>query len=193
MHDVKNQLLIALGSLELATEQAPAPLREELLVARAALERATALLRGEEEPRHLVELGQLLAESQPLFERLGAGIELQLELPSQPVEVYASARRLQGALLDLALNAAQAMPEGGELLVRLAQVDHQAILEVRDSGEGISERAIAEPGYTSKANGNGLGLSNVRATVEAYGGTLELIRRERGTSALIYLPLGGSH
>ena len=192
MHDVKNHLLVVRGSLELALEQAPDALLGELLLALSSLRQAIALLQSKEgEARAPLDLGELLRTSAPLLQRLGRALQLRLELPASPVVIHGDGARLQRALLDLGLNAAQAMPAGGELLLRLELEDHSALIEVRDRGEGIGERALRERGYSSKADGSGLGLLNVAATVAEHGGRLELVRQQDGTAARLYLPLAG--
>jgi len=84
---------------------------------------------------------------------------------------------LWAALWNLALNAIEAMSEGGTLLVQLTATDDEAVLVVSDNGPGMSEEVQArafEPYMTTKATGSGVGLATVKRAVLAMGGTISL-------------------
>jgi len=143
-----------------------------------------------------VDLGAL-AESTLAFVRdklARRGIETAIDLGHCP-SVPGEPERLQQVLLNLLLNAADAMPDGGMLTVSLAPEDQRLVLRIGDTGSGIPADAIGrifEPFYTTKAagEGNGLGLSVAHGIVTEHGGELDVERSDAsGTTFRIRLPL----
>ena len=98
-------------------------------------------------------------------------------------------------LLNLFLNAVQAMPDGGMLVVRGRMDGPELVLEVADTGCGIAPERLADifsPYFTTKASGTGLGLSIVHKIVEAHDGTIEVASTPgSGTTFLMRFPFGG--
>ncbi len=117
-------------------------------------------------------------------------IETELEPPS--LEIAVDPDRFAQILLNLYLNALQAMEEGGKLTVRVFQQAGQVIFQVSDTGAGISAEHlphIFDPYFTTKPRGVGLGLANVHKLVEAHGGNIEVQSSPaHGTDFIIYLP-----
>lgn len=113
------------------------------------------------------------------------------EIPEMPLD----ADRLTQALLNVVINATEALREGGTLSVssRLDGAGTSVIVEVDDDGVGLDDRAagrVFDPFVTTKPGGVGLGLVNARAAVEAHGGTIALVSRiPAGTRATISLPV----
>lgn len=97
-----------------------------------------------------------------------------------------------GALLNLVINAQQAMPDGGELVVRTQSLGDDVRLELIDTGLGIDAATIPkifDAFYSTKSGGSGLGLPTARKIVEAQGGRIEVeSERGRGTKFTIHLP-----
>jgi signal transduction histidine kinase len=128
-------------------------------------------------------------------EKLGRrGIEVTRELAPVP-SLQGDPERLQQLLLNLFLNAADAMPQGGKLRVSLDAADGRARIRVADSGSGIRPEDIErifDPFFTTKpaGEGNGLGLMVCKGIVTDHGGTLE-VASESGAGAefCISLPL----
>jgi two-component system sensor histidine kinase PilS (NtrC family) len=130
-----------------------------------------------------------------------AGIRIQKHFQDS-VTLRADAQQIKQVFWNLLINAAQAMPEGGDLTVeirrRLPILDHpdqppQCEITVSDTGTGIAESEIGkifDPFFTTKENGTGLGLSIVHRIVENYGGKV-WVRSQvgRGTTFTIYLPI----
>ena len=117
--------------------------------------------------------------------------DLQADLP----QVSGDAPQLEQAFLNLILNAAEAMPEGGTLTVKTcAQPDGQVLIVFKDTGSGMSkeqrERAFKNILATTKAKGTGLGLAIVGRIIETHRGRIEIASRlGRGTSMQITLPV----
>ncbi|HQY08431.1 MAG TPA: ATP-binding protein, partial [Burkholderiaceae bacterium] len=92
-------------------------------------------------------------------------------------QVSINRQELQQVLINLLVNAAQAMPTGGRLLLRSRDVGEQeVVIEVADSGPGLDaaqREHLFEPFFTTKREGNGLGLWISRSLLERYGGELE--------------------
>jgi signal transduction histidine kinase len=104
------------------------------------------------------------------------GVRVGLEAPPE-VRVRGDAQRLQQVIMNVVLNAIQAMPQGGRLDVRLDAADGKAHLVFEDSGPGLSRTArerIFEPFFTTKEKGSGLGLTVARRIVEQHGGRIAL-------------------
>ncbi len=161
---------------------------EELLNAFLDFSRSHAL---QLEPRDVnKQLRDLLDFYRP--QAKAAGIEL--------IEYYANnlpAVRLDGksfrrAVLNLLLNAQQAMPEGGQLVVRTRTSGNEVAVDLIDTGCGMNEQSAAkvfDAFYSTKPGGSGLGMSIVRKIVEAHGGRI-LLQSEpnRGTQFTLLFP-----
>ncbi|MFZ0136816.1 MAG: ATP-binding protein [Candidatus Sulfotelmatobacter sp.] len=116
--------------------------------------------------------------------------DLQLDPHLEPIS--ADAELLHRAISNLVLNAMDAMPEGGTLTLRTRNDGNQAVIEVADTGAGLTPEEcerIFTPYYTSKEHGTGLGLAIVQSVVSDHGGRI-LVRSlpGRGTTFVISLP-----
>lgn len=120
------------------------------------------------------------------------GVRLQMSLEASADEVMMSQVRIKGALLNLLLNALEAMPSGGELVVRSSSAAGVFRLTVSDTGPGVSageRNSIFRPFATTKEGGTGLGLPLARRAIEEHGGSLSLEDSESGAQFAITLPL----
>ena len=216
-HDFNNLLMAVLGSLEsLRTHVAAGDGRAQRLLDNAlqGAQRGAALTqrllafgrRQTLEPR-IVDVPALVrAMSDLLRSSLGAKVQIETRFPIAIAPAHVDANQLELALLNLAVNARDAMPEGGCLTIaaREAQVGpgdrlglavgYYVVLGITDDGEGMDEATLAqatEPFFTTKevGRGTGLGLSMVYGLAAQSGGQLILSSRKgRGTTAELWLP-----
>jgi PAS domain S-box-containing protein len=215
-HDFNNLLMAVLGSLELLRKRLPddpglLPLLDNAILGakRGATltQRMLAFARRQQlDPRPL-DLAKLVHGMTALLESsLGADAEIQIEIPPSLSRVAADENQLELALLNLCVNARDAMKQGGRIVIsvheELVGAGHASglpaggyvCLSVTDTGEGMDARTLArasEPFFTTKGvgKGTGLGLSMVHGMAEQIGGRLVLKSRlGEGTTAQIWFP-----
>jgi two-component system, NtrC family, nitrogen regulation sensor histidine kinase NtrY len=121
-----------------------------------------------------------------------AEIACKLELDERLGTIAADSDLLHRALSNLVLNAMDAMPSGGTLTVRTRRADGKVMLEVADTGSGLTPEEcerIFTPYYTSKQHGTGLGLAIVQSVVSDHGGRISVLSEPgSGTTFVIELP-----
>jgi signal transduction histidine kinase len=119
-------------------------------------------------------------------------VEVRLSLDQQAAYARLDQSSLRGALINLMLNAIEAMKDGGTLSISIAHTGEALLLEIADTGHGISEdevKKIFEPFYTTKEQGLGLGMPYAKKIIEQHGGTISLNSRPgEGTTISIALP-----
>jgi len=119
------------------------------------------------------------------------GINLSLEGPS--TQVHGDPRRLKEALLNIASNALEATPVGGTVKLRIRANANSALLDVADTGRGISPEhleRLGTSGFTTRPNGTGLGVVLAQGVITQHGGSLAYVSSPgKGTTATISLPL----
>ena len=126
-----------------------------------------------------------LPDNVKVFTKLGNGLS----------QIVADADQLRQVFINLISNAAQAMPEGGELLIRTTQSDDFVKVEFKDTGTGISPEnleKILQPMFSTKIKGVGLGLTISKRIIESHHGKIEVNSQVgQGTTFIITLPIGG--
>jgi hypothetical protein len=143
----------------------------------------------------VLDLNQTIEAIKSILERLvGDEVELSVSLDQQLPLVFADASQFEQVLLNLAANARDAMPHGGEFAITTRAQQERATIVVGDSGEGMTRETIDrvfEPFFTTKddGRGTGLGLSIVHSIVEQSGGTIQVDSElGRGTTFTLSLP-----
>jgi PAS domain S-box-containing protein len=218
-HDFNNQLTGILGSatlLETLVGESAAA-RGHLEVIESSAHRSAELVsqllafaRAGKQRSDAVDCNRLVDEVEQLLRRsLDKRIDIRVRKPATQVTTFGDATLLQNALLNLALNARDAMPSGGELTLSLVPVavddasrdglpgdlpnGRYASLVVADTGSGIDAGTlphIFEPFFTTKETGNGMGLAAVYGTMRSHGGAARVESRPgHGTRFELLLPL----
>jgi DNA-binding response OmpR family regulator len=213
-HDFNNLLTVIAGETELLSERLePAdPLRRDVAAIAGATERAAALTRQLLafsrrqllKPR-VLDLNELVASVDAMLRRvIGEDVELVTRRSGAAVPVEADPSQLEQVVLNLAVNARDAMPDGGRLTIEVSQVElppghglgpgSYALLKVSDTGTGMDAETLErvfEPFFTTKPEGagTGLGLSTVYGIVTQSGGDVRVASTPgAGTTFEVYLP-----
>lgn len=122
-------------------------------------------------------------------------INFYLEFEEDNKTLLADPELLKGALLNLLVNAMQAMPEGGDLTIAVNTKKEAVYIEIKDTGIGIDKENIEKiftPFFTTKKEGHGFGLAEVHKVMQAHGGTIDVISQKGlGTTFTLMLPLKG--
>jgi signal transduction histidine kinase len=208
-HDFNNLLTVILGNLEIAGKRVKHDERamRALQVALGAVERGSHLIqqllafarRQPLQPRP-VAINALIRKTMPLIRQaVGSSVEQEYHLEATPDWSLVDPAQLESALLNLAINARDAMPIGGRLIVGTRIVEpslHHAEIEisVTDTGTGMSPEVLDkafQPFFTTKeiGKGTGLGLSQVYGFMQQSGGTVRIESKlGAGTKVMLCLP-----
>jgi PAS domain S-box-containing protein len=214
-HDFNNLLMAVMGNLDLLRKRVPDDPRLHRLIEGALqgaergaslTQRLLAFARQQDLTAVPVDLRVLIQGMSDLLERsLGPRVRLRLDLPQGLPPARVDANQLELAVLNLAINARDAMPDGGAIDIKLAEYQAGGDLALRagrylklsviDTGTGmppeILKRAV-EPFFSSKplGKGTGLGLSMVHGLTVQLGGALQLTSMVgQGTTATLVLPV----
>jgi PAS domain S-box-containing protein len=215
-HDFNNLLMVVLGSLDVLGRRLPLNERDRRLLDNAQqaaqrgaqlTQRMLAFARKQELEQKPVDLPELVRAMSGLLGRtLGPQINIETRFPLSLPRVLADPNQMDSALLNLAVNARDAMPNGGNLIISAQErvisapegplaKGHYVRLAVQDDGEGMDLATLAraaDPFFTTKGvgKGTGLGLSMVQGIAEQSGGQLILTSQPgKGTTAEIWLPV----
>lgn len=218
-HDFNNVLQVALGYSEILLDDAEVPQRcridlekinESARLGADLVQRLLTFSRKTEINLQPLDLNSRITDLQKMLERtLPKMVDIQLVLDAKLAKINADKTQIDQVLMNLAVNARDAMPEGGKLLFETANVSidkeyarthleahpgPHVLLMVTDNGSGMDKETlehIFEPFYTTKSvgQGTGLGLAMVHGIVKNHGGTVRCYSEpEEGTTFKIYLP-----
>ena len=221
-HDFNNLLSVVLNAATALEAELPAQsdLREDVGDIRQAVERGAALTRqllafGRKEVHapSQVDLHEVVRNVERLLARaLGGGARLEVRRSDEAAAALADPHQLEQVLVNLVINARDAMPHGGTVTVTTGTTEltaveaetlgiapgHYASLEVRDTGVGMDEGTMLrafEPFFTTKGphEGSGLGLATVYGIARQSGGAVRLASEQgAGTRVTVLLPSGGA-
>lgn len=213
-HEIKNPLSTVQLNLQLLGEDIHAdwPGANRVISRLKTVQRETARLRDilDDFLRYAgkLELDLKPVELQPLIEDLADFFQPQADLarvrirvrplanPALGVVVRADERLIKQTVLNLMLNALQAMPDGGELILSATSDGPWGLLHVTDTGTGISaekQTKVFDAYYSTKKGGTGLGLAMARRIIREHGGEISLASEEgKGTDFVLRLPLAKS-
>ena len=192
-HEIRNPLAMILSALATAidAEAQPEEREEMFAIARHQTHRLEALTSDflqyarPADPRPApTPLGELLSTVETLA-RMRVGdlpIRIECQAPPEAVAVL-DASQVEAALLNVALNAVDAVGEKGAIQIRATRSDSRVRFDVEDSGAAIPAlhlERIFEPFFTTKAGGTGLGLAMAKATAQAHGGDLWVSHNQNG-------------
>jgi signal transduction histidine kinase len=145
--------------------------------------------------RRPTDLNELLEELVDFFlpQAQQQRAKVRLRRADEPLVAPVDPRLIKQAVLNLMLNALQAMPEGGELILSASKDDGAALIDIIDTGKGIAPEAIDkifQAYYTSKKGGTGLGLAMTQRIVKEHGGQLSVTSEMgKGSDFQLRLPL----
>ncbi|MCS7166967.1 MAG: ATP-binding protein [Gemmatales bacterium] len=209
VHEIKNHLSTLSLNLQLLSEELQNPEtpreRRTLQRVRRLQQECQRLADFSNEFLRFVRAGQLQRRPENLAEVLRElaqlvspslqqkGIDLQIFLPADLPALELDRDLFQQALLNLLLNAEQAMPRGGLITLQVEQLPHAVRLSVIDTGEGMTPEVLAQifqPFFSTRPNGSGLGLPTTKKIIEAHGGQIDVQSEPgHGTRVDITLPV----
>ncbi|NYH27811.1 signal transduction histidine kinase/CheY-like chemotaxis protein [Paraburkholderia bryophila] len=212
-HDFNNLLMVVAANIELARLKRYNNLEKEVLAVERATATAESLTRrllsvARKQPlkQEAVDLANWLPAAAPLIDAaLGDNVELALNMVDNVWQVLADSTDLEFAIMNLAVNARDAMPRGGRFVIRcqnnrlvgsdtLLPDGEYVLIACSDDGEGMPEAVVRrafEPLFTTKlrGSGSGLGLAQVLSMCEQAGGTAKIESVPgSGTTVRLYLP-----
>ncbi|MBI4590221.1 MAG: hypothetical protein HY725_15415, partial [Candidatus Rokubacteria bacterium] len=205
-HEIRNPLnAVSMGLQRLRAEFRPAEadefrhfvelMHEEVRRLNAIVEQFLSLARPVALEPDRFNASGFLTEVATLVEAdaTSAGVRVVLSVPGDLPAIVADRDHLKQVVLNLVLNALQAMPEGGTLTLEAGTAREALVLTVADTGNGIPPEALPrvfDPYFTTKAKGLGLGLAIARRIVEAHGGRIEVESQPgQGSRFRVVLPV----
>jgi PAS domain S-box-containing protein len=199
-HDIKNFLsIVDMSSVALSQRVGDDPMLVELVSnihqasARAAtLTRQLLTLGGQQAPAlSELDLAEVIGSMTPLL-RAAVPPSVSLETRFDPAPVFGDRHQIEQLIVNLVMNARDAMPEGGTLTIATATDGDEVSMEVRDTGTGMTpdvQARIFEPFYTTREHGSGVGMATVRDLVAQSRGRIDVTSAVgAGTTVQVILP-----
>ena len=201
-HEVRNPLAGVKGAVQVlmsrrSSDDAELPVMRDIVARIDSLSELINDLMVFARPRPprlaVVELHAILADAITIVRRDPAAHGIEISVQGEDVSVTADGELVRATVLNLLLNAAQAMAGNGRIVVNTMRQDGCVVVEISDTGPGIApeiREQIFEPFFTTKARGGGLGLPIARRTAELHGGALTLeCPPDGGTVVTMSLPI----
>jgi two-component system sensor histidine kinase PilS (NtrC family) len=201
-HEIRNPLSAISGAIEiLGGEVKPSGENLRLLrVATQEVERLNLLVEDflllttqTQRFTTLVDIGEIIHETVELFSRTMRRSEIEVVMDVQKgIYIQADSYKLKQVVWNLLLNAMQAMPNGGKIVIESYLEHDNIVIKISDNGCGIDKEIIPrifEPFFTTKEIGTGLGLAIVQKVIEGYNGKIDVTSSKgKGTTFVITLP-----
>ncbi|TWU21562.1 Sporulation kinase E [Novipirellula galeiformis] len=209
-HEIKNPLSALSLHLQLlgehVSQNSPDVETQELLdVLHTEVTRITHVLDSFRNYASVNELGRSWVDVATLIEKLvrflhpqvkKQNVIVKVELPPQSLgSIEADSGRLEQVLLNLALNALAAMPDGGTLQFRLSRIQDSLRIDVSDTGNGIPmeiQSQVFDPYFTTRNDGTGMGLALCDKIVRQHAGSIDFRTSPSGTEFSVMLPMEGN-
>jgi signal transduction histidine kinase len=207
-HELKNPLFplqLTVENLMRSREQSPQEFEEtfresastllsEIANLKSIINRFSEFSKMPQPQLQEVSLRELLSGVAHVYEAQFARMNIACQTEfADSARISADPELLHRAVSNLVLNAIDAMPQGGTLTLRTERSDHTAVIEVADTGTGLTPEECARlftPYYTSKSHGTGLGLAIVQSIVSDHGGRISVKSQPgKGTTFIIELPV----
>jgi signal transduction histidine kinase len=203
-HEIRNPLASIDGAAEVLEAGAEAEVRQETLsIIRKECARLNRLLtnlldfaRPRQPERREVDVAEVLDSVIELVHHsAGKGFRFGRQAGPELPLLLGDREQIAQVILNLTMNATQAMPEGGEVVLSARTQADGLLIEVKDEGQGIAPEnldKIFDPFFTTKDTGTGLGLSVVHQIVSQHGGSVTAVRNpDRGMTFSLYFPQSG--
>jgi signal transduction histidine kinase len=213
-HEIKNPLSTIKVNLELAAEELKRPSKNDQTAARA-LKKITVVQKETDRLEQIldgflryvsrpelqlasVNINELLSDMVDFYspQAYSRSITIRQGLSSEPLVCKVDAGMLKQVVLNLFINAQQAMSNGGELMIRTGRQKENVVIQISDTGKGITADKLPDlfkPYCSFRLSGTGLGLATAKRIVEAHSGTIAVDSEPgKGTLFTIKLPLQGN-
>ncbi len=210
-HEIKNPLSTIKVNLELAAEELKGQAKNDQTAARA-LKKITVVQKETDRLEQIldgflryvsrpelqlarVDINELLSDMVDFYspQAYSRSITIRQGLSSEPLVCKVDASMLKQVVLNLFINAQQAMNSGGELMIRTSRQEGSAVIQISDTGRGIATDKLSDlfkPYCSFRPSGTGLGLATAKRIIEAHNGTIAVDSEPgKGTLFTIKLPL----